>query len=338
MCGIRLKCLHICFFFATFAKFCGLKREDVVNKSLQNTMLGIIINPKSGKRAFRAQRLYLWKLLKARRQPFIYRVTKYANHAIELARELVEEKGCTQILVLGGDGTLSEVINGIMRANLTAEQRANIQFGLMPRGTGNDFAKDLGKDGWGKPFSITKYIKNLPSVEVKGKTYRFINGVGFGIDGYCCQVGDELKKIPGKKVNYAGIAIKGLLFSFAPRNAKVTVDGKEYTYRKVWIAPTMCGRYYGGGMIPAPLQRRTDPERKLSVTIFGGAGRLRTLCVFPSIFKGEHVKHTKQVAVHTGHEITVTFDRPTPLQIDGETIVGVKSYRALSKLPAKVNV
>ena len=55
------------------------------------------------------QRLYLWKLLKARRQPFIYRVTKYANHAIELARELVEEKGCTQILVLGGDGTLSEV-------------------------------------------------------------------------------------------------------------------------------------------------------------------------------------------------------------------------------------
>ena len=63
-------------------------------------MLGIIINPKSGKRAFRAQRLYLWKLLKARRQPFVYRVTKYANHAIELARELVEEKGCTKSLFL----------------------------------------------------------------------------------------------------------------------------------------------------------------------------------------------------------------------------------------------
>ena len=87
---------------------------------------------------------YLWKLLKARRQPFIYRVTKYANHAIELARELVEEKGCTQILVLGGDGTLSEVINGIMRANLTPEQRAGIQFGVMPRGTGNDFARHWG--------------------------------------------------------------------------------------------------------------------------------------------------------------------------------------------------
>ena len=111
-------------------------------------MLGIIINPKSGKRAFRMQRLYLWKLLKSRRQPFVYRVTKYANHAIELARELVEEKNCTQILVLGGDGTLSEVINGIMRAELSPEQRAKIQFGLMPRGTGNDFARHwgLGKD------------------------------------------------------------------------------------------------------------------------------------------------------------------------------------------------
>ena len=52
-------------------------------------MLGIIINPKSGKKAFRAQRIYLWNLLRKRHQPFAYRVTKYAGHAIELARELV---------------------------------------------------------------------------------------------------------------------------------------------------------------------------------------------------------------------------------------------------------
>ena len=86
-------------------------------------MLGIIINPKSGKKAFRLQRLYLWKLLKARREPFVYRVTKYENHAIELGRELVVEKGCTEILVLGGDGTISEVING---KNLTAVCRHTV--------------------------------------------------------------------------------------------------------------------------------------------------------------------------------------------------------------------
>ena len=176
------------------------------------------------------------------------------------------------------------------------------------------------------PHSITAYLKDLPTVEVNGKRYRFINGVGFGIDGYCCEVGDELRKIPGKKVNYTGIAIKGLLFHFAPRNAKVTVDGKEYAYKKVWIAPTMHGKFYGGGMIPTPKQDRSSG--KLSLMLFHGAGRLRTLCVFPSIFKGEHVKHTKMVAVHTGKEITVEFDRPTPLQIDGETILGVTKYTA----------
>ena len=65
-----------------------------------DTMLGIIINPKSGKKAFRAQRIYLWKLLRKRHMPFAYRVTKFAGHATELARELVE-KGYDEILILG---------------------------------------------------------------------------------------------------------------------------------------------------------------------------------------------------------------------------------------------
>ena len=62
--------------------------------------------------------------------------------------------------------------------------------------------------------------------------------------------------------------------------------------------------------------------------MFHGGGRLATLMAFPGIFKGEHVKNKKMVAVHTGHEITVEFDRPTPLQIDGETILNVTSYTA----------
>jgi hypothetical protein len=57
-----------------------------------------------------------------------------------------------------------------------------------------------------KPFSVKKYVENLPTVEVNGKTYRFINGVGYGVDGYCCEVGDKLKS-ENKKVNYTSIAI-----------------------------------------------------------------------------------------------------------------------------------
>lgn len=241
------------------------------------------------------------------------RITNYRTFLCGLRKEDI-------LVIVGGDGTLNRFVNDTDGIEISQE------ILYLPAGTGNDFAKDLGKDGYGNPFEIGRYLKDLPSVEVKGKRYRFLNGVGFGIDGYCCQVGDELKKIPGKKVNYTAIAIKGLLFHFQARNAKVTVDGKAYAYQKVWIAPTMHGRYYGGGMIAAPDQDRLSG--KLSLMLFHGAGRLRTLCVFPSIFKGKHVKHTKMVAVHTGKEITVDFDRPTPLQIDGETILNVTQYTA----------
>ena len=106
----------------------------------------------------------------------------------------------------------------------------------------------------------------------------------------------------------------------------ITVDGQKYTYKKTWIAPTMKGKCYGSGMIMAPHQDRLAADGAVSAMAFHGAGKLRTLIVFPSIFKGEHVKHKNMVAIHKGHEITVEFDRPTALQIDGETVTGVTSY------------
>lgn len=241
----------------------------------------------------------------------ITRITNYAAFISGMERE-------DYLVIVGGDGTLNRFVNDTDGLEIPQE------ILYFPTGTGNDFAKDLGIRE--NPCSISAYLKALPSVEVKGKRYRFINGVGFGIDGYCCQVGDELRKNTNKKIHYAEIAIKGLLFYFSPRKATVIVDGNEYTYKKVWLAPTMHGRYYGGGMIPAPQQDRNSG--RLSVMLCHGAGKLRTLCVFPGIFKGKHVTHKNMVAVHTGSEITVEFDQPTPLQIDGETILGVRKYTA----------
>ena len=90
----------------------------------------------------------------------------------------------------------------------------------------------------------------------------------------------------------------------------------------------MFGRHYGGGMIPTPNQSRECEPKKLSLMLFHGSGKLKTLMIFPSIFKGEHVKHTDCVTVIEGKNITVKFDRPTPLQIDGETVLGVTEYTA----------
>lgn len=247
-----------------------------------------------------------------------YDMTKITNYAALLSGMEKDD----YIIIAGGDGTLNRFVNSTQEIEILQE------ILYYPVGSGNDFARDFRKDAFSNPFRVTAYLKELPSVTVKGKTYRFINGVGFGLDGYCCQVGDECRNSSRKKINYTGIAVKGLLFCFSPRNAKVTVDRRVETYEKVWIAPTMHGRYYGGGMIPAPEQSRDSG--KLSVMLFHGAGRFRTLCVFPGIFKGKHIKHGSIVAVHTGHEITVEFDRPTPLQIDGETISNVTKYTARS--------
>ena len=272
----------------------------------------VIYNPLAGNGQAEADAQLLQFVLKEDLEYYdMTRITNYEAFIGGMERE-------DYLVIVGGDGTLNRFVNDTNGVEISQE------ILYFPTGTGNDFAKDMGMAE--NPQPVTEHLKNLPSVEVNGKCYRFINGVGFGIDGYCCQVGDELRKIPGKKVNYTGIAIKGLLFHFAPRNATVTVDGKEYTYKKVWIAPTMHGKFYGGGMIPTPRQDRNCGQ--LSVMLFHGAGRIRTLCVFPSIFKGEHVKHTNMVAVHTGKEITVEFDQPTPLQIDGETILGVTKYTA----------
>ena len=164
----------------------------------------------------------------------------------------------------------------------------------------------------------------------------FFNGIGYGIDGYCCQVGDALRGKSDKPVNYTAIAIKGLLFHFHPANAEVTVDGKTKRYRRVWLAPTMNGRFYGGGMMVTPDQHRGNAQGKVSVCVMHGSGKIKTLAVFPSIFKGGHVKHTEMVEILTGHDIEVRFDRPCALQIDGETIRNVTSYSVHAGVPALV--
>lgn len=225
-----------------------------------------------------------------------------------------------RVIVSGGDGTLNRFIND------TEEVAFANPVYYYATGSGNDFLKDIGGNVGDKPVCIDKYLKALPTVDVKGKSYRFINGIGYGIDGYCCEVGDKLRETSDKPINYAGIAIKGLLFHYHPTSATVIVDGVEHKYKKVWLAPTMNGRYYGGGMIPTPKQDRLNKEHTVSVMVYYGSGKIKSLVVFPSIFKGEHVNHREMVEVLSGKEITVRFDSPAALQVDGETIIGVTEY------------
>ncbi len=238
--------------------------------------------------------------------------------AREWVGNLTKEDLC---ILSGGDGTLNRFVNDTKGIEIPCELL------LSPAGTGNDFLRDIKEfyDSSEMP-SIKKYIKNLPTVRINDFECKFVNGIGFGIDGMCCEEADKMKAAGKKEINYAGLSVKLMLFKYKCPHATITVDGETVEYKKAWLASAMNGRYYGGGMKAAPDQDRMGGL--LTSVVFHDKGKIPTLIAFPSIFKGEHVNKKKLVSVRTGKKINVKFDTPMALQIDGETVLGVTEYTA----------
>ena len=288
-------------------------------------MLGVIINPKSGKRAYRKQRRYLWDTLRARNVKYVYRVTAYPTHAIELARELIEEQHCDELLVLGGDGTLSETVNGIMRAEITAEQRAKIRLGIMPRGTGND---------WGRYWGLTKDYKVSIDRFLKGEghpldigcvTYwrnhiehhrYFINSVGFGVDPLCCKYAEKLKAYIGSHhVNY----VFGLLVAIVkqkPIPMTLYVDGKAVVKRPLFTMNIGNGPYSGGGIKQNP---DADPQDGVLNGMYIEKPTLgQVFKALPRLFNG---KLTELPFVHSFVGKDIRLDTKEHLLFEGDGIL-----------------
>ncbi len=226
------------------------------------------------------------------------------------------------VIICGGDGTLNRFVNDI--DGLIIEN--NIYY--YATGSGNDFLRDLEKENGAEPFLINNMIKELPSVYIDGKRRKFINGTGYGLDGFICEMGNKKREKTKKHINYTYLALKSLLYAYKPRKATIIIDGKEKHYENVWLTPTMKGRFFGGGMMITPMQDRNSD--KLTVLIVHSCPRLRLLTIFPTIFKGTHIKYKKYVEFYSADEVTITYDEPCAMQIDGETVVDVKSYTAMT--------
>ena len=225
-----------------------------------------------------------------------------------------------EVILTGGDGTINRFANDVYGYEL----KNPVYY--VKCGSGNDFYRDnehLAVDG---KIDIRPMMKNLPLITVKGIQRRFVNGIGYGIDGETCRIGDIQRATSDKPVSYSNIAIKLLLGSYKLKKATVEVDGKVSTFENVWMASTMKGRFYGGGMMVAPAQDRFKEDGTVSVVTLYKKNRLVTLMRFPSLNKGEHVLKKDWVTVQTGKKVTVSFDQPCALQIDGDVIEDVLTY------------
>lgn len=217
----------------------------------------IIINPKSGKKKFRQQRKYLFLTLKHAGIQFDYRVTKFAGHAIKIAK-LFAERHYQNFLVVGGDGTMSEVINGIFSAGI--ENTNSLKIALIPRGTGNDWGRF-----WGLTrdynHSIEVFLQgNIHSIDIgkvnfelegEKQTHYFINSVGLGLDATVTNITHNLKKYVGSHTFLYTVALFGAVFTY--RAHKVMIRSIERDIEDSMFTMNVAnGSYSGGGMKQTP--------------------------------------------------------------------------------------
>lgn len=299
-------------------------------------MVHILYNPKSGCGKDVEEKLSRVKKLCKNKESVAQNIVEIED----MKKYFDSLKSDDEIVLVGGDGTINVFVN-----KLRGYEIKNKLF-LYKAGTGNDFMTDICWDinEQSDFIQINEYIENLPVVTVNGKEYLFINNVGYGIDGKVCTAAEDLKEKGKTEINYTTLAIKLLLTNYKRNNAIITVDGKKYRYKNVWMAPVMNGRFYGGGMMPTPAQNRDSD--KVSCCIIHDTNALQTLFIFPSIFKGEHIKYKSKVTVLSGKEFRIEYDRPQDVQIDGETIrnvteISVRKYASLcecDKKSAKVTV
>lgn len=253
-------------------------------------MLGIIINTRSGKKAFLKQRAYLFDLLKQRGEDYVFRITRYAGHATELARELAEQ-GVRRFLILGGDGTISETINGLMSAKISDPE--NLQFGFMPRGTGNDYGRfwKLTKD---YKKSLDRFFNGTPQpVDIgcvtfhrNGDEYKhyFINSIGFGIDARTCSYASVLKYYVGShSLNYL-LALLVALTHHKSRMWSLTTDEGLVLNEPLFTMNIGNGPYSGGGIRQNP---DADPRDGVFHSMFVCPPTFKQICkAVPHIFDG----------------------------------------------------
>lgn len=269
----------------------------------------------------------LWKeteaLLKEKKISYKAYSTDYEGHASRLAHdicELPEEE--IRLIVLGGDGTANEVINGMTHFE-------KVRFGVIPTGSGNDLARGLGIKGtpaevMEQILSCTKdYVMDLGEVSWNGgkKPRLFAISAGVGLDALVCKkalkskIKDALNKIHLGKLTYLVLTVQSL-FTMDTADGGASFDGRgQKNLKKIIFSAAMNFRAEGGGVPMAPGADARDG--KLSVCTAWGIPKWRTFFCLPLLVTAHHM-HIKGFDVTDCKEYKLKISTPMVLHADGE--------------------
>lgn len=241
-----------------------------------------------------------------------------AGHVTELVERAAGE-GARLVVAVGGDGTVNEAVNGLMRAD--AERRP--ELAIIPRGTGTDFART---------FAIPKSVDRAVEIAREGavrtidagrasftawdgsaaESY-FANVASAGMSGAIAQRGNDSSKALGGKVSY----LVATLAVFARwRNTEVSVQlDDERRGGRMHDVIVANGSYVGGGMRMCPDAKPDDGA--FDVLLIGDLTKADLALTLPKVYRGTHLPHPKAELLRAA---SVTVDAPTPLpvELDGE--------------------
>ncbi|MBI3998819.1 MAG: diacylglycerol kinase family lipid kinase [Armatimonadetes bacterium] len=228
------------------------------------------------------------------------------GHAMELAAAASADV----VIAVGGDGTVNEVANGLLASGKAGA------LGVIPIGTGSDFARAIGipRDPVAAAAALVSARPRRFDVgEVNGRYFVTISGVGF--DGEVAQQVNAWPKFFGGTLMYM-LGILKMLVTYTPVEVEITLDGAVERERLFLIAVGNTA-WNAGGMWTVPAARADDGI--FDVVIAGPLSRLETLAVLPKVFSGRHLGHPK-VRTARAREIRVTGSKPLAIQADGESV------------------
>lgn len=281
-----------------------------------------IVNPNAGGGKCGKDWPVIRKLLIENNINFNFVLSERKFHSMVISREMIR-KGHKNILVIGGDGTLNEVINGIFgQKDINTN---NITIGMIPVGTGND---------WARMFSIPSDYNNAIKILKQENSFTqdvgraiftrnnkqhgryFVNIAGLGFDAHVCQKTNTLKE-NGKsnKILYLWSILSGL-FSYHHRKASVCVDGEIKKCNIFSMNIGIC-QYSGGGMKQVP--NAIPDDGIFDLTIIKKIGKIDIIRSLPKLYNGTIHKHSKVISMN-GKNIQIESNKKIYLETDGESL------------------